>query len=341
MGCVTSQPLERPTGAYFGPTDSFDEVVAAVNANNVNVETLYADGYFEAQFVTPAEAVGGGEARSNYLNGQVRLLYERPGNVRLVGLKDIAGQIFDLGANDELFWLILRGDIDTMWYGRLQDDQGVAQQASAVQRGLDAPGNQAEAAQAEDAQAEAAQADEVPIRPDLIIEVLGIGLIGPDLLTEPVPVMRFNNDADAYMLTWQRRAGADEAGADAAGPDAAGADGGDGPARWVPVKEIWYDRQTKLPEVVLLFGPRGRVAVRAYLSEHRAVEEAPGGVGVMVSEDAAPMVAGRYQLFFPETGDVMSIELEQVYFERDGVPNELSFRFPGDRAGVSNVRQVR
>ena len=64
--------------------------------------------------------------------------------------------------------------------------------------------------------------------------------------------MRFNNDADAYMFLWNVKL----------------------PDRWAVQKEIWYDRATLLPKLVLLFDENGRVVLRAYLSNYKSVEVA-------------------------------------------------------------------
>ena len=49
--------------------------------------------------------------------------------------------------------------------------------------------------------------------------------------------MRFNNDAWAYMLVWNKPLR----------------------DRWAAEKEVWYDIVTKLPKLVLLFDANGRV----------------------------------------------------------------------------------
>src|SRR5690606_20580822 len=105
-------------------------------------------------------------------------------------------------------------------------------------------------------------------------EVLGVSNIETDFLAEPAPVMRFNNDADAYMFIWIVQ----------------------GPNRLIARKEVWYDRQTKLPKLILLFDDDGRIVLRAYLSEHQriAVSDLP--------ETEQPMIATRYNLFFPDSG---------------------------------------
>ncbi len=53
----------------------------------------------------------------------------------------------------------------------------------------------------------------------MVLEVLGVGMIGSNFLAPPAPVMRFNNDTHAYMFVWSVPL----------------AD------RWAAQKEIWYD----------------------------------------------------------------------------------------------------
>src|SRR5688572_33205222 len=113
-------------------------------------------------------------------------------------------------------------------------------------------------------------AQPIPIRPDLLMEVLGVFTIDPNLQRFPAPVMRFNNDEDAYMFTWIM-------------PQV---------DRFVAVKEVWYDRKTMRPRLVNLFGREGRILLRAYLSKHRPVKIEG------VAEDQQPTVPGRYDLVF-------------------------------------------
>jgi len=68
----------------------------------------------------------------------------------------------------------------------------------------------------------------LPIRPDGLIEILAIDQIPTNFLQPPVPTMRFNNDADVYMLNFNVQL----------------------PDRWTVHKEVWYDRQSLLPRLV-------------------------------------------------------------------------------------------
>jgi hypothetical protein len=131
--------------------------------------------------------------------------------------------------------------------------------------------------------------------------VLGIGAIDTDFTHEPAPVMRFNNDADAYMIVWSARL----------------------PDRWVAQREVWYDRATKLPRIVLLFDENGRVVLRAYLSNHQPVESN--------DPEHAPKVATEYRLFFPATGAKMSFQLRDMRQKKNNtIPSERSFPFPSE-----------
>ena len=265
-------PEKQARGVYFGPTESMNDVVAQINANNAAIPTLRATGNFEANVVD--------EGKKRFVNGDVTLLYRRPTEVRLVGRKDIAGQVFDAASNGNRYWLIVKGEVDTMWHGAVANLDRV-------------------------------DPKEIPIRPDLLVEILGLGELDRSFLEPPVPTMRFNNDADAYMLNFNVRL----------------------PDRWAVQKEVWYDRTTKLPRMILLFDENGRVVVRTYLSNHRAIgpDRDP--------RDGGPKVATRYQVFFPDSGTTLRIDLDELALRggRPAAPNDATFAFP-TKPGVS--RQI-
>jgi hypothetical protein len=260
-GC--RRPAPPPRG-YFGPTETMAAVVDRINQNSSAIPTLRAAGSFEADVVD--------RGKRHFVNGDITLLYRRPGDVRLVGKKDIAGQIFEAASNAEQYWLIVKADTDTMWYGELKNLDRV-------------------------------DPSELPIRPDVLIEVLGIDQISTNFREPPAPTMRFNNDEDVYMLNFN-----------VALPD-----------RWAVRKEVWYDRQTLLPRLVLLFDENGRIVVRAYLARPRAVEGSAG------------RVAGEYRIYFPDSGTSIRLDLDDTALTRNNAPNERSFTFPSN-PGVS--RQI-
>ena len=106
------------------------------------------------------------------------------------------------------------------------------------------------------------------------------------------------------------------------------------PDRWVATKEVWYDRRTKLPFRVFLFDVNGRILLSAKLGVHRPVEipELP--------KEQWPLVATDYQLRFPDTESTLHIRLDEPKLKRGGAPNDLTFRFSPDKAGVSKVIQL-
>lgn len=256
--------------AYTGPTDPMAKVVEDVNANNSRVPTLWAKGYYEANIVD--------HGKKYFVNGDVNLLYRQPSDLRLVAKKDVAGAVFEIGSNAEQYWLIVKADVDTMWHGRHGGEQ-------------------------------ANESQRMPIQPELMLEVLGVATIDTNFKQPPVPVMRFNDYADAYMFVWNAPA----------------------PDRWVATKEVWYDRASKLPVKVILFDANGRVVVGANLSKHK-----PAGAD---DASAAPKVATRYDLTFPDSGSSMTFELNELLPRRGNVPNDKSFLFPSE-PGVNRIIDV-
>src|SRR5690606_34064176 len=127
---------------------------------------------------------------------------------------------------------------------------------------------------------------EMPVRPDLVGEVLGIGEFADNLLEEPAPVMRFNPDAWAYMFVWS-------------------APSRQGDRRYA-VKEVWYHVNDLRPIKVLLFDEQGRVILRANLTEHAQVPLPD------VPAERWPWIATRFALRFPENKSTMTIKLSEL-----------------------------
>jgi len=274
LGCRPIIEQNKPIG-YFGPTESITEVIAAVNANNEQLKTLAASGSFELWFKQ--------DNKTEYVNGTLKMAYAFPQSLRMFGDKDLAGRIFEIGSNDERYWFTVYKGESTMWTGAYANINSVDPRR-------------------------------IPIRPDLVLEVLGIQPIPTNLLQSPVPVLRFNNDADAYMIVWSLKL----------------------QDRWIAQKEVWYDRKTKLPKLVNLFDEDGRIVVRAYLINHEPVEI------LGTPRDRWPRVATSYRLLFPYNGSSMSIDLsrDNIALTRNGAPNPRSFTFPAENAGVSRAIQL-
>lgn len=231
----------------------------ALRARYGPLTTLWASGKFEASIVDPSART------SQFVNGELILLFRKPRDFRLVGKKPLLGEnVFDLGSNEQSYWLKVAG-------GQLPFFFGSHQYAARV------------------------PADALPVRPDLVLEVLGVAALQDDLTRPPAPTLRYNPDADAYMLLF-----------------VSPADG-----HLAATKEVWYDRQTLLPTLVILFDASGRPALRAYLRLHEPLDNGP----------AVP-VARRYELFFPATGSTLTMTLDEVRDTNRRAPNDASFRMP-------------
>jgi hypothetical protein len=241
---------------------SVQEVVGNVNQKNSKIPTLWA-------IVTDlsADFVDADTGRSQHVDGGGSLVYTSPDSIRMQA-KNTLYDLFDMGCNGDECWLWLK-HIDRVYTGKLA---AMAKSSS----------------------------KEIPIRPDLVLEVLGIRPIDPDLLKEPVPVMTFDGELDAYKMVWQARS-ADH---------------------WIVQKEIWYDRATLEPRQVSLFGADGREVLRAKLSKPAAVEDAN------VGQDQWPQTPSRFELYFPQTGSKMSFELSQMRLSFKGFPKPASYRMP-------------
>ncbi len=254
-GCAPKNPPRGPIG-YFGPTDPLPVVLAQIRANNAPIRSLWTRHDFEA-------TVYDEQKKSHFVSGDGTLLFRKPRDLRIDGNKDIAGNIFQLGSNGDQFWAKVAAGTDTLWVGQYKNAGKPCMK-------------------------------DMPVRPDLIMEVLGVTDVPENLLADPTPVMRFNNDTDTYMILWVAR----------------------GSTQLNPVKEIFYDRVTKLPTLVLVFGNDGRVALSAKLSKHKPVET------------TSAKIATHYELFFPETKTKLIFDLRDISTSHNGVPADRSFRFP-------------
>lgn len=255
---------------YTGPTASLDEIVAKINQNNAQIPTLWAHQDFDGSIVDDKH-----NAHSVSAHGVI--LYRAPDELRIVASSDFEQPVFEIGATADYYWLKVIPELDTLWWGRMSNVGKPCVSA-------------------------------IPIRPDLILAVLGIGTMDTNFLREPFPIMRFNNDADAYMVDSVVR----------------------GPDRLVAQKEIWYDRQTLEPRLILLFDANGRVVLRAHLSDFAPLSGAGAG-----------QIATRYNLFFPDTGSKMQFTLSDQALSKNGIPRENSIHLPDlANPGVKNVVQV-
>lgn len=256
--------------AYTGPTQTMEDVVAEINRNNLPIRTLWARHSYAALIYDQ-------KGKSHQFSGDGYLLFRKPEDLLLTA-NVVTEKAFEIGSNAERYWFTVPRE-ERMWWG-------------------------------EKANFDPNKAKDIPIRPDLLIDVLGVLDVDTNFKQPPVPVMRFNNDADAYMFTWNIPL----------------AD------RWIAVKEVWYDRQTKLPKTILLFDENGRVVVRAWLTKHQAVAGQRG------------QIASQFELYFPENKSQLSFHLTEIRPNlqkgRVTIPNDASFAFP-EEPGVANLIEIK
>src|SRR5207244_11437607 len=120
------------------------------------IPTLWARHDMEASIVDEKKDV-----HNEVMSGN--LLYRASREMLLVGTKDPLGRVFELGSNADVSWLSIKVGPDTAWWGHY--------------RNLGTPCS-----------------EKIAIRPDLIMQVLGVATISSNLLEQPAPVMRFNPD---------------------------------------------------------------------------------------------------------------------------------------------------
>jgi hypothetical protein len=254
----------QKTTSYFGPTETMAEVVSAINANNAGLPTLWSRIEFEAK------------TADDFVRTDGVLLYKSPRSMRLAGTREfVDGSVFEVGSTDDRYWMSISppNQPSRLWWG--------------WHRHIGKP---------------CVDTRQLPIRPDLVLEVLGLSTFNTNFLEPPVPTMRFNPETRAYMFIWNTPM----------------------PNRWIAQKEIWYDMDSKLPTRVFLFDANGRVVLRARLSGHAPVNvpETP--------RDKGPKVARSFDLFFPDSGATMSLLLkaDEVQLENKGIPTLRGIAFP-------------
>lgn len=269
-GCVPKNVDTRKPTYYAGPTESLETVVSKINQNNIALPSLWSRHDFQAWIIDDKK-------KETYVSGDGVLQYRAPDDFRLACNDAAIGEILILGTNPDTYWLTVKTKVDTMWWGRTKHI------------GSPCAGN-------------------IPIDPTLVAQVLGAGQIDTNFLNQPVPILRFNNDDDAYVITWNVRLA----------------------SKWAVEREIWYDRTTMLPVRVMLYGDKGRVLLRADLSAHKSVKVDGGG-------EAGAKIATAYDLSFPDTGSRMILRLNDPAVSRDGFPKDIAFRLPLGKPGVSKV----
>jgi hypothetical protein len=261
-GCPPPPPAPPPK-LYLGPTLTMADLISQINARNQQIPTLFANfDHFKAWFVDPKTN------QTHYVDGEGNLQYTSPNKIRLRASNDLYGNLFDMGSDGEKYWVSIQQG-NEVWEGTYNTLMNVGPQ-------------------------------DVPLQPDLVPEVLGVRPIDPDMNEQPVPVMRFDNESDAYIITWNLHL----------------------PDRWVAQKEVWYDRASLMPTLVKLYDSNGRALLVAKLSK-------PGPVKIDgIPQNQWPEIQTHYDLFFPPSGAKMAFDLADVSLSHNGHPNAANYRMP-------------
>ncbi|HSZ54788.1 MAG TPA: hypothetical protein VK797_03960 [Tepidisphaeraceae bacterium] len=143
-------------------------VVNAINANNLRIPTLWASLNYSATIMD------NGKAHSVTSDDGI-LLYSHPRDFRLIGKKEFVGTVFDMGANENEFWLEVVPGVNQLWWGRFKD--------------LEKTGPA-----------------KLPVDPEAVGEVLSVNTVDSDFLHQPVPVMQYDGAADCYVFQFNYQA---------------------------------------------------------------------------------------------------------------------------------------
>jgi len=278
-GCCPKSPAVEDRNAFHvnPPLRPMADVVNAINANNRKIPTLWATLNYAATVKEKGQV-------HNVVSDDGTLLYTHPDQFRLVGKKEFVGTVFDMGANGKEFWVELLPGANVMYTGTFT---GAAHSAGAKLA--------------------------IPLRPDLVAEVLGVGTFNDNLLKQPVPVMRFDAVTDSYVFLFALQS----------------------EYHWFAQKEIWYDRTTLRPRRVVFYDFEGIPKLDARLSSDKRVQDPDR------PQAEWPLIAGDYKLFDPVTGNHMEITLKDIRLYKQGnrntrFPNPASF----DRPEPGDVRVI-
>src|SRR5438093_9045295 len=158
-------PVTQPAGWYSGSTLPMASVVEQVNRNNQAIPTLWARVNYKTTVVDAKK-------RKHTVGGDGVLLYRTPRDMRLVGNMIGAGTIFEVGSVSDRYWLVLKPEMETMWWG--------------YHRNVGKP---------------CVSAD-LPIPPYYVVEVLGVGTIDTNFNDVPAPTMRVDHERHKYAFVW-------------------------------------------------------------------------------------------------------------------------------------------
>jgi len=240
----------------------FHEAVYRVNANNARIDkAILGQGVSASGKFVDDE----GRTHSYLLGGSILLLKPR---YLYMNLQHGLGEtVIRAGSNAQRYWLWIKPRIDTLWWGKYEH--------------LDK-----------------ADPEAMPLRPDQLIEALGIDELPEDTAGPEGPIYRVVPDYDQLLFI-----------------------------RYTPTnqgyiaKEYWLDRRRPyLIRRIVFRDTQGRVQMRSELSGHAPV--APSG----------PLVAKRIVIEWPQDEGVMRLSIGRWKWRQDVGPDSAAFAFPHAKA---------
>jgi hypothetical protein len=274
-GCQETPKPPEPKVArelYTGPLHKLSQVLMVLGQRSNGVRTLWCRHDF-------AVSVRDGKGNVRTLDGDGVLLLRKPEagtsgvtEIRLTGSKDIAGQVFDLGASKTSAWLTLLGDIDTMWYFGTTDPAALARIDPAI----------------------------VPVRPDLLADLLGVQDWSTDTSRWPVPVMTYDAEGDEYVLTLVEPPAAPNG------------------ASLITRRQVHVARTNLVIRSITFYGVDGRPVATSMLDKWQALAGAPAGT----------IVPTDITLLLPLSKANLRLTLRDVATRKGNLPADISFKFP-------------
>lgn len=267
-GAISGCPPPQPARPPTPPRDSA-EIVSLINDNNRRIDRpLYSPA------VRVAAHFRDERGRPHDFNFDGTLLVRKPRELRLDLRHPLGEPVMGVGSNDDDFWAWVKPELSTFWWGRHRHVGKTC-------------------------------ADPIPLRPEQLLETLGIHVLPTGDAELVGPARMYGNEFD--RLLYLRR---DEDG------------------RFRLDREYWIERRPPhLVRVILFRDAYGRRAVNAWLGDYRP------------AWDGGPLVAHEVSVFWPEDDGRLSMSVS-----RFTVPSRISpraFARPEASAlGLTRQRQV-
>ncbi|HUU85306.1 MAG TPA: hypothetical protein VM243_17540 [Phycisphaerae bacterium] len=246
-----------------------DRAIGRVNANTSRIKTcLKAEGWASGYFYTNRGR------RYPFDLPHTSLQVIAPRHLYLSAKSGLLTEEMMLGSNDQKYWLHVRQDDDTYRFGThaALEDQPVSS---------------------------------IPLRPDQLIEALGLNGLPQDTVGPDGPVQRI---VDEYQqLVWLAYADDDQG--------------------WIE-KEYWLERyEPRMIRRILFRDAMGRVVMRSQLDEYKAM----GGDG--------PLLPHRVRVEWPQADGTLNFRINRWKPMPERKPDHPAFVAPHDR-GMTYTNEI-